>query len=439
MSTPKHAKLSPSSAKRWMNCAGSINAINSLPPGERDKPSIYSSEGTLAHSIAYDYGTGKIDALELAALLGEVREQDGFQIPITEEMIDGALEFAEVVAADKAAMVNVRKQAPIIDQQEVRVHAKSIDDEVWGTTDRLVYRKGDRIIVYDYKFGKGMAVDAAENEQMVVYLKGAMETFAGEAFNEMEVVIVQPRAPHADGRVRRWVVSKEWLAQFVAKAKAAAIATRDPEAPLTAGDWCRSTFCPVKRCPARSALAAEKAMVAFDTLPNPALEKVEAQLPNVRMMTDKQLVDAFRWEGFLEAFSKSVRAVLEERASQGTLPVGVKLVEGRSNRKWVDEEAVVARYYPLIGEAVYDKSVLSPAQMEKAARLKKGAVDDLTFKPPGKKSIALDNDPRPTAKSSAQDAFTQLGDAKCPGCDDCAVLGTCSNSAPATTEAVWPQ
>ncbi len=440
---PAHASLSPSSAKRWSECAGSVRAIAELPPAERNKASTYSAEGTVAHAVAYDYATGKVDALELAGLLGEFRKQDGFDIEISEEMIDGAIEYKRVLGEDCAALLGTKKMAPVQREFERRVHARGIDDAVWGTLDAALYRKGDRLIVYDYKFGKGLAVEVAENEQLAIYLHAARETFAGHAFNEMELVVIQPRASHAGGRVRRWKVAAEWLAEFVANMKAKVAKTREPDAPLVAGDWCRSTFCPVKRCPARAAKAMAEAQADFGVLPNPALAKAEAHLPQIRMMTDEQLVDAFRWEGFLEAFSKGVRDVLQERANSGTLPPGLKLVEGRSNRQWVSEDAVVARYGPVLGDAIYEKSILSPAKLEKAARLKKGAVDDLTFKPPGKKSVALDTDARPAASPAAQDAFTALTaeNYKCPGCDTCAVLGTCSPAVPAAAadSLVWPQ
>ena len=43
-----HAKLSPSSAERWMSCPGSV----ALNEGKDDKGSSYAAEGTAAHELA---------------------------------------------------------------------------------------------------------------------------------------------------------------------------------------------------------------------------------------------------------------------------------------------------------------------------------------------------------------------------------------------------
>lgn len=43
-----HARLSPSSAERWMTCPGSVK----LAEGIEDKGSSYAAEGTAAHELA---------------------------------------------------------------------------------------------------------------------------------------------------------------------------------------------------------------------------------------------------------------------------------------------------------------------------------------------------------------------------------------------------
>lgn len=43
-----HAKLSPSSAERWMNCPGSVVLSEGMP----DKTTQFAEEGTMAHAVA---------------------------------------------------------------------------------------------------------------------------------------------------------------------------------------------------------------------------------------------------------------------------------------------------------------------------------------------------------------------------------------------------
>ena len=60
----KHAKLSASSAFRWINCPGSVALADQLPaPGS----SAYADEGTLAHALA---------ELKLRKFLGDAGNYD---------------------------------------------------------------------------------------------------------------------------------------------------------------------------------------------------------------------------------------------------------------------------------------------------------------------------------------------------------------------------
>ena len=400
-----HSTLGPSSAKRWMSCPGSV-ALSAQVPAL--PASQFAAEGTVAHQLAEAFATGAVDSLDLMGRVGTVVKQDGFDIEITDEMVDGAIEYRDTIAADRAALEKDKRPAAVIGKAELRVHASSVDELVWGTADYILYRKGHALRVYDYKYGKGVTVEARENAQMALYAVGAMDTEAGHAFGEIEVVVVQPRASHAEGTVRRWKVSSQWLAFFKNEARLAAKATQQKGAKLAAGDWCR--WCPAAGvCPELHKAAAKEARADFDEVPDGRLAKMEARLPEVRLMTDEQLVKAFQWEDTVGSFFEAVRAVLTERLSTGTAVPGIKLVDGRSNRQWVDEGAVVKEFSAVLGEKLYEpKKILSPAKLEKVVG-KGRPIDHLTFKPEGRKSIALDKDPRPVARSSAKDDFTVVG------------------------------
>lgn len=385
-----------------MNCAGSVALCEKAP---RTPTSINAAEGSVAHALAEEYVTGEVDYLGMMERVSRVIKQDGHEIEITEDMVDGAVEYADTIAGDRAQLELTRKPAAIVAHAEVKVSAPSIDTRVWGTSDYVLYRPGDKLIVYDYKYGKGVTVEAEENEQGALYVLGVLDTLlnGGAAFDEIEFVIVQPRARHAEGTVRRWRIEKEWLNAFRAKAKAAALETQNPNATLTPGDWCR--WCPAMAlCPAMHKAAAQSAMVAFDDAPRLTPAKMEERLPEVRLMTDAQLVKAFEWEETVNSFFEAVKEVLRERLSNGAAVAGVKLVEGRSNRQWVSEEQVIAEFQGVLGDRLWEKKLLSPAKVEKIVG-KKHPIDHLTMKPEGKKAVALDKDPRPAARSSAQDAF----------------------------------
>jgi hypothetical protein len=410
-----HSTLGPSGAKRWMNCPASIPLSAKLPP---PPTSPAAAEGTVAHSLADSLMTGKLDSLGLMARIGETVMESGHEIEITEEMYDAVISYHDGIHRDIAAMEAFPRPAEVHHQTETKVHATSVDEAVWGTADTVVYRKGHKLIVRDFKYGKGVAVSPVENEQMALYAIGVMDTIKCWAFDEVELVIDQPR----NGGESRWVTTVAWLKEFAQKAKAAAAETRAENPKMTAGTWCR--WCPVQPvCPAMHKAAMASAAADFDRPPLAReLSKMEARLPEVRLMSDEALINAFKWEETVNSFFEAVKEALRER-----LPPGIKLVEGRSVRKWTDESQVEAKFGPLLGERLFKREMLGPAGVEKLLG-KKAGVDEMTFKPEGKKAIALDSDPRPAVKSSAVEDFS-----KAESLDE--VLGLAPQAARAP---IWP-
>lgn len=458
-----HARLAPSAAKRWINCPASVALIEKLPP---QRAGYAAAEGTVAHDLHERYHEGKLEYLEFVGLIGTTVMKDGHEVEITEEMLDSAIEYDAAIKSDIETLERLRKSPDgpqIVSLTEAKVEALSIDPECKGTADKLVYQKGSKLIVRDLKFGR-TAVEADDNEQMSIYAVGAMDGPAGWAYDEVELIIDQPRAEHQDGRERRWLTTPKALKEFVVKARAAALETKNPNAQVKAGSWCRSSYCPVmSKCPAAQGMAQEHARSVFSEvvptlLPEqmPSQEKrltayKEMRLPEVKLMSDTQLVDAKRWKEMVLGFFEAVDEHLEARMIAGENIAGVKLVDKRVNRKWRDEAEVVAKF----GDKAYEKKLLSPSKME-GVMGKKAGVDDMTYKPEPGKIVVLSTDARPAAKGRAQDAFGVLPvrhengvpvgieQTPCPVCD---MMGEPCNdhkpgavaAAPEGREPFWPQ
>lgn len=407
-------------------------------------PSEYAAEGTVAHTLAEQLATGSVDHLALASRVGEVVEQEGFQITITEEMVEACVEYEAVIAEDfknfhvaagKGNSVEVHQAA------EIKVQAKSIDEELWGTADYLLFQKGKKLIVYDFKYGKGYAVSAEKNKQMGIYAIAAMDTIAGEAYDEVELVIVQPRTYDP---VRRWVAPKEWLNELRAQLKVAVADTRDPLAKVAAGDWCR--WCAAKAtCPELYKKAQETAAVDFAVVLPPAEKGATVGLPHVSELPVEKLVLALGWEDTFDAWFKAIRQRATDLLSSGQEVPGYKLVEGRSNRRYKDEAQIVAIFEPVVGERLWEKKILSPAKLE--AVVGKGKLAEYTEKPEGRKTLARETDARQAVRSSAAADFGPPEErvakaleiapprVKCEGCENEDVLGPCL----AHTKKLWPQ
>ena len=404
-----HSRLSPSAAERWINCPGSINLSRNAPALP---PSVYSAEGTVAHSLAEQLASGTKDALDLMARVGETVVQDGFDIEITDEMVDSAVEYANIITADRVALEGTSKKgaSPVVGAAEMRVCASSVAHDLWGTSDFVLYQKGRKLMVYDYKYGKKV-VEVEDNSQVSIYAIAVMDTLACWAFDEVELVIYQPRARHGDGAQRRWKTTIDHLRVVAVSLSNAVRETQQKDAELSAGDWCR--WCPVQgSCPEKYKSIQQQAQIDFGANPAlsiaPATGGLSAALPDARLMPAEKLGQAMGWEDAINSWFEAVKAVVREKLEAGEEVPGWKLVEGKSNRQWVSEDGVVAKYgqqFPL--DVLYEKKLLSPAKMEKLVG-KKNFDGSLTFKPEGKKSVAPSSDPRPEVKRSAQEDFAPL-------------------------------
>lgn len=400
--TAKHSNLGPSSAERWMTCPGSVAAIASLPvvPGS----SIHAAEGSAAHGLCEAYVTGKLTLKALMAKVGTVIKHDGFDITVTDEMVDAVIEWKDLIDADTAALKDLFPGKTVEGRAEVRVYATSVSKQLYGTADYVLFVKGLALKVYDFKYGQGVAVDVERNKQMAIYALAAMDTMTGRMNYDgsVELVIHQPRA--GGDSIRRWTVPNEWASQFVHELNKAVFLALSQSAPRVPSEkacrWC--AFKPL--CPEAHADVQKQAMTDFEDVPK---KLPESGLPDISGLPLEVLVKAFEHEEYVTAWFESVRLHLKGRLEAGLPVPGYKLVEGRSNRKFIDDLKVIEAFEDLLGEALLEpRKLISPAKLEKIVG--KGKIDHLTFKPEGGKSIAKDSDARPAAKNSAERDFEAL-------------------------------
>jgi hypothetical protein len=108
-----------------------------------------------------------------------------------------------------------------------------------------------------------------------------------------------------------------------------------------------------------------------------------------------------------------LKAYALKQAEKGTAIPGFKLVEGRSNRKYGDQEAVAKalRDAEVPDEVAYERSLLGITAMTDALGKKKFAdvLGDLIIKPEGKPTLVPEGDKRPalTSRASALDDFSK--------------------------------
>ncbi|HEY6021477.1 MAG TPA: DUF2800 domain-containing protein, partial [Candidatus Paceibacterota bacterium] len=230
-----HSKLGASASHRWMHCPASVQLINNFTSG--GKSSIYSVGGHNAHEIAAKCLAQGTDAWEY---IGQEIEEDGFTHVATDDDVTAIQFYLDRVRS----LPNFNTANRGI---EIDFHCPDIHRDFFGQSDFVLY-DDERIDVWDYKHGVGIAVSAEKNTQLMMYATGVVRELvkAGKKLPErVQLTICQPRAFHPKGPVRSWEttvtsleawVQNEWLP--------AAKRTESNNPDYAAGDWCQ--FCPAK-------------------------------------------------------------------------------------------------------------------------------------------------------------------------------------------------
>ena len=378
----RHALLSASSSHRWLNCPPSAR----LCEGYEDKGSEYAQEGTDAHSLCEH-------KLKLALGMETADPTEGLAF-YNEEMEQCACDYAAYVM-ELVAEAKKECSDPVV-LIEQRLDFSRFVQEGFGTGDCVVIADGTLYIV-DYKHGKGVEVSAVDNPQMMLYALGALEIFDGiYDIETVRMAIFQPRRDN----VSVCVMAKDDLLQWahndlVAKAKLA----YDGEGEFACGDWCR--FCKAKAaCRKRAEYNLEMARYDFE---------MPATLEDAEIAAILERADE------LSAWAEDVKEYALKQALAGVKYDGWKVVEGRSNRRYTDEDAV-AEAVSRAGFNPYEQKLLGITAMTELLGKKKFAdiieKKGLTVKPQGKPALVPESDRRPemalTDKvASAQEDFKE--------------------------------
>ena len=360
----QHSKVvGGSTAKRVINCPGSVALVQKMPPQVASK---YAEEGTMLHACMEDL---LADPDSQPAAFRRLVEKHN----LTEEQ-QAKLDFCT------KALDEIDPHNEMTFVQEVQVEFEGVREleGVFGNVD-LIGRMGDRMIVLDWKFGDGVIVEAEENYQGLFYAAAAAKTtglyWAGNGTREVEIVIVQPP------QVRRWVTTWKRVNEFTKELIAAVRAAARADAPLAIGDWCR--WCTAKPiCPQMNG--------SIDRVVHTALKDIDGDtLGQVLARADA-----------LESFISDARALAHARLEKGMPVPGYKLVAKRAVRQWADEKAMHLTWLNAgLDPTVYLETKLrTPAQMEKVCK-EHGVpfpANQVVSVSSGN-TLAAESDPRPAA------------------------------------------
>lgn len=366
-----HAKLSASGSSKWLNCPGSIKAESIYPNSQSE----YAEEGTLAHELADLCLKNKQDTIEyIDRTISCESNGKTISIIVSEEMAKFVQEYLDYVRSFET-----------IDTQlftEDRVDFSNVVPEGFGTMDAgiLDYKKR-KMHIFDLKYGM-IEVLAENNTQGLLYCVGILNELEWmEAIDSFTIHIVQPRKFNYSS----WEISIEDLKKFMEEAKIKAEEALKENPKRIPGEK-QCMFCKANGdCPALEKLT-------FDTVEN-YFENIEDE-EKIDKIPEEKLKKILDNKSLIEKFLKQVEANVLNRLKEGKSFKGYKLVQGKSNRKWIDEAE--EKLNELLGEKAYEKSLIGITAAEKL--LKKDVVNELTYKPDGQLLIANEDDPRPAVK-----------------------------------------
>lgn len=413
MNDKTHAKLSPSAAKRWMTCPGSVKAIEKL--NIKDKPSKYAAEGTAAHELHELCLTNKRKADKY---LGETIVVDGMKFKVNQNMVD-AVQMSLDYIDDRISIAEFEGL-----QVEVQVEVRSsleylgIPGLDGGTSDVvLLFLDGEDLVaveVYDYKHGSGVAVECVDNPQAMCYALGICAKYQAEANIPVRISIGQPRAHHNDGRIRSWDITAEYLINWQEeKLVPTAKATLEENAKFQASDdGCR--FCPVSgNCPTLYKCTQEVAMIDFDE------SEDNIKLPDVKTLNPEQKRFIMDHRDIIRSFIVAVENQVKQEVNLGSQDYNdrYKLVRKTTHRKFSEDafdELTSPLFDHLSYDDVYEEKTRSMSEIER--RLNKSAgvktskeiMDKITIKPEGELVIVSVNDKRKAEQPSLIGDFTNL-------------------------------
>lgn len=169
MPTPEqHAKLSASSAHRWLNCPPSVKLSENFP----SKTSSYAEAGRIAHAIA------ELKARKFFLEPMGVREYNARLKPLQESShYDKGMDHSTDLYLECLKVTAMSFEKPPFVALETRVEFSEYVPEGFGTADCIMIG-GDTIVIIDYKNGAGVPVEAEENPQMMLYALGALHVYA---------------------------------------------------------------------------------------------------------------------------------------------------------------------------------------------------------------------------------------------------------------------
>lgn len=366
----EHAILSASSSYRWLECTPSAR----LEQEFTEQNTVASAEGTAAHSLAEH-------KLKRKLKMQSVRPNTIFD---NDEMEGYTDDYSDFVVEQYERAKRYDKDAQVLIEQ--RLDFSCYVPDGFGTGDALIISHG-KLHVIDLKYGMGVLVNAVNNTQMMLYALGALRKYGKDyQVTKVKMTIFQPRRENVTTWETTVTKLKKWADKYLrTRAELAYKGTGNYQP----GEHCQ--FCKAaNKCRAR---AEEKLKLAKEEFKAPAL------------LTDAEIEAILTKIPEIKKWIEDIWDYATGEAVKGKDWTGLKLVEGKSNRKYLDESKVVTACNTAGYKDIYKKTLLSVSEMEKLMGKAEFAkvLGTLVEKPAGKPTLVSEDDKRPAITNAKND------------------------------------
>lgn len=372
-----HAVLSASGSHRWLHCLPSAR----LELEFENKESNAAAEGTAAHALCEH-------KLRKALHMRSKRPVSDYNTDEMEEHSDAYVQF--IMEQLEEAKQSCKDPLVLIEQ---RLDFSCYVPQGFGTGDCIIIAD-KKLHIIDFKYGMGVLVDVVENPQMKLYSLGALEIYDSlYDIKEVSMTIFQPRREN----VSTWTISVDELNDWAEnELKPKAQKAYDGEGEYLPGEWC--TFCRAAvKCRAR---AEEK------------LKLAESEFKMPPLLTDYEIEEVLSKLSDLTKWANEIIAYATDAAiNHGKEWHGFKVVEGRSVRKYKDEDAVAETAKANGYKDIFRQSLITLTEMQKLMGKTKfqEILGGLIYKPSGKPTLVPASDKRPAMNvSNVYNEFNEI-------------------------------